>query len=322
MPQMIDILLLLGLPASGKSEIRTYLQELPAAGRRDLRLGELVHLDDSPYLREMRLISRALRERQADPVFFATDAEPFLEPGDWLTLTALLDEDYTALDLPRPVPERPGEAMLDRFDRARAKAGLNPAFASLPPELRSKAAEAIEQAATAHARSLTAASPAGERTVLIELARGARPGMRPPLPPPWGYARALAAFSPRMLERAAALYVWVTPIESRRRNLERAAPTGDGSILEHRVPERVLRAAYAGDDFAWLLDHADRSGHLTLVAHGRRFQIPAVRFDNRVDHTSFLRQPGAARPAEAVTDLHRRLAASLGSLALQRRAER
>ena len=72
-----------------------------------------------------------------------------------------------------------------------------------------------------------------------------------------------------------------------------------------------MRHDYARDDVAWLLDHADRSGHITLAAHGRRYQIPAVRFDNRVDRTSFLRDDPAAWPSQRVADLHERLTATL-----------
>jgi len=138
--------------------------------------------------------------------------------------------------------------------------------------------------------------------------------MRPPFPAPWGYAHSLAALSPEILERAACLYVWATASESRRRNRERAHPGEDGSALHHGVPERVMDHDYARDDIAWLLDHADRSGHITLAAHGRRCRIPTARFDNRVDRTSFLRAHPALWPPEQVADLHQRLMTAFGSL--------
>ena len=75
-----------------------------------------------------------------------------------------------------------------------------------------------------------------------------------------------------------------------------------------------MRHNYARDDLAWLIDHSDRSGHVTLVAHGRRFQIPAVRFDNRVDRTSFLRADPTLWPPGPVEDLHRRLTAAFDLL--------
>jgi len=315
---MIDVLFLLGLPASGKSEVRRYLARLDSARRAaDLGLGELVHLDDYPYVHVMRCISRELRGLHADPVFFATDADPFLEPGDWLTLTALLDEDYAALDRPPAHPERPAPHLLERLDRARTAAGLAAPFAGLPGPTRAALEDAIQEEAAALADARVRAEPAsGEgRTVVIELSRGAAESMRPPFPPPWGYAHSLSALSPDILQPAAVLYVWVTPEESRRRNRERALPGEEGSILHHGVPERVLRHDYASDDIAWLLDHADRSGHITLSAHGRRHQIPTVRFDNRADHTSFLRADPASWPPGRVAALHQRLTAAFRSLA-------
>ena len=53
--EIIDILLLLALPASGKSEVRRYLANLtPAQCRDDFHLGPTVQLDDYPYVHMMR----------------------------------------------------------------------------------------------------------------------------------------------------------------------------------------------------------------------------------------------------------------------------
>jgi hypothetical protein len=314
---VIDILFLFGLPASGKSEIRRYLAALdPQRRAADLRLGTPVHLDDYPYVYLMRLISRELRRLHSHPVFFATDADPLLEAADWLTLTGLVDEDYAGLHRPEQPIQQPAAHLLARFDRARAAAGLPAPFGELPPDTRAQLESAIEGEAAALLHSLAESRPVSleGHTVVIEMSRGAGEGMRPPFPRPWGYAHSLATFSPEILARAAALYVWVTPTESRRRNLERALPGADGSILYHGVPEQVLYHDYAGDDIAWLLDHADRSAHITLAVDGRRCQIPTVRFDNRVDRTSFLRADPASWPPRRVADLHQRLTAAFTAL--------
>jgi len=56
---------------------------------------------------------------------------------------------------------------------------------------------------------------------------------------------------------------------------------------------------YGCDDIEWLLDRSDRPGTVRIEAHGRTFHIPAARFDNRVDRTSFVRKPKAQwTPAE------------------------
>jgi hypothetical protein len=145
--------------------------------------------------------------------------------------------------------------------------------------------------------------------------------MSPPYAEPYGYGNALAALAPEILERAVVLYVWVTPEESRRRNRERARPgrEGDASILNHGTSERVMRLEYADDDIAWLLDHADRSGCITVRGHGRRFHLPTVRFDNRADHTSFLRDDPGEWPQASVTRLHTELRAACDQLLRLRR---
>src|SRR4051812_8275181 len=94
----IDVLLLLALPASGKSEVRRYLAHLtPKQCRDDFHLGETVQLDDYPYVHMMRRVSQALRAIGEQPVFFESDEVPMIDPRDWGTLIELLNEDYEDL---------------------------------------------------------------------------------------------------------------------------------------------------------------------------------------------------------------------------------
>src|SRR5437763_12614164 len=87
MSKLIDILLLLALPASGKSEVRRYLASLtPDQCRDDFHLGPTVQLDDYPYVHMMRRVSQELRKRGEDGVFFDSDDLPMKEPLDWGTL--------------------------------------------------------------------------------------------------------------------------------------------------------------------------------------------------------------------------------------------
>ena len=87
---MLPNLLLLALPASGKSEIRRYLDSLdPEVRSAEMGLGSLVHLDDYPYVLFMRRVSQKLRRLGLDPVFFASDEAPLADPRLWGTLMSL-----------------------------------------------------------------------------------------------------------------------------------------------------------------------------------------------------------------------------------------
>jgi hypothetical protein len=151
--------------------------------------------------------------------------------------------------------------------------------------------------------------------VLIDVARGGPEGTLPPLPDPYGYAFSLRYLSPEILSRAATLYVWVTPEESRRRNLDRAVPgiEGDASILHHCVPDVVMRGDYGLDDFHWLLERS--GGHaIEVTAEDDMFTIPAAVFDNCTDHTSFLRADESEWDPVLVEELRVALADSFTEL--------
>ncbi len=71
MSKLIDTLLLLALPASGKSEVRRYLAKLtPDQCREDFGLGPTVQLDDFPYVHIMRRIDEELGRRGQETLFF------------------------------------------------------------------------------------------------------------------------------------------------------------------------------------------------------------------------------------------------------------
>ena len=312
MGSRLDTLLLLALPASGKSELRRYLASVdPEVAATDFRLGPTVQLDDYPYVHMMRRIDGELGRRGVASVFFPALDRPFRNGHDWATLIELVNEDYAALGTRPPVPAQPTAWLLERIDRARRDAGVPAPFDHIPEEVVEELEAALdtEVAELADGRSRTLASyEPGESTVLIEFARGGPDGAEPPLPAPHGYAFSLSFLSVHILRRGAALYVWVTPEESRRRNVERTrpGPEGDASILHHGVPEAVMRENYGVDDFPWLL--AEGGGEMLAVEAGdARYSIPAAVFDNRVDHTSFLRaDPGEWDHARVAT-LHAEL---------------
>lgn len=319
MRSTIDTLLLLALPASGKSEVRRYLSFVdPDAAAEDFRLGPTVQLDDYPYVHLMRRIDEELRALNAGPVFFAASDQPMMKGRDWATLIELVNEDYAALGTSPAVPAAPTAWLFERFDRARDVAGVPPPFDELPEELVEAVAAKLdgEVAAFARERSATlAAYEPGVSTVIIEFARGGPSGTEFPLPEPHGYGFSLSFLSRDILRRASVLYVWVTPEESRRRNRERAQPgrEGDASILHHGVPEVVMHEEYGSDDFGWLLE---RGGGDTIEVEldDATFLLPAARFDNRVDHTSFLRaDPEQWDPAD-VEALHTALVEAIAAL--------
>jgi hypothetical protein len=303
----IEVLLLLALPAAGKSEIRNYLEHLDPESLSDLGLGIQAHLDDYPYVHLMRLLSREMRARDRHPVFFEDDGSPMIDDRDWLTLIHLLDEEYAALG-----GEEIAGGILDRFDRARESAGAGAVFSSLPHGLRAD----LEAAVAADLPAPPPQAPPGS-TVVIEFARGGPEGASLPLPDPLGYRASLARLSPSLLHRAAILYVWVTPEESRRRNRERArpGPDGDASILHHGVPEAVMRHDYGVDDLMWLMEHSAEPGTVTVGAGEEAIVVPAAVFDNREDRTSFLRDPAVEWPADAVAGIHSALLDAFTGLA-------
>src|SRR5947208_15868601 len=151
MSEIIDVLLLLALPASGKSEVRRYLASLsPEQCRGDFHLGPTVQLDDYPYVHMMRRVSQELRKQGADGVFFDSDELPMKEPLDWGTLVELLNEDFDDLtQRRRAAPGAPAKWLLDRFDAARRRVGAPASFAALPATIRTALERAIEADAAA-----------------------------------------------------------------------------------------------------------------------------------------------------------------------------
>src|SRR5690242_5403629 len=143
MAQLLDVVLLLALPASGKSEVRRYLAHLaPERCRDEFHLGPTVQLDDYPYVHMMRRISQELRKRGEDGAFFDSDELPMKQPLDWGVLIELLNEDFDDLtQRRRPAPASAAEWLFARFDAARGKVGGTPIFSALSPARRAELAQ-------------------------------------------------------------------------------------------------------------------------------------------------------------------------------------
>jgi hypothetical protein len=316
---IIDTLLLFSLPASGKSEMRRYLASLtPEQCFNDFGMGPTLQLDDYPYVHLMHRIDDELLARGLRDQFYDGPMRPFKNGWTWAVLIELLNEDYANLRAGRQVAAASAaQHLFDRLDAAHAKVGMHPGLGDLPHRVRKAVAEAMEAECRAELDGLNRQNALGTegRTIVLEAARGGPNGSAFPITPPSGYETAFQHLDPAILARASMLYIWVDPAESRRKNIERGRPDGQGSILHHSVPMEVMLGQYGCDDFAWLLETSDRPGTIRverIVAEGdqyksRIFHIPAARFDNRADLTTFVREPQEAWRPEDVAAIHSKL---------------
>lgn len=308
MDKTFDIVLLLALPASGKSEVRRYLKSLaPEALRKDFHIGENLQLDDFPYVHLMRRADDELAKLGKKRIFFVSGDKPFINPKDWGTLIHLLNEDYYDLMKKNVVKtDSAGTLLMSRIDKAGEKAGISPRLAALDATAFSTVSKALEKEARELLDEKHAAYPSTfeGRTIVMEAARGGPDGSKMPLAAPYGYQYSLGQLAPEILERAVILYVWVTPEESRRKNAARTDPNDPGSILHHGVPIDVMMNDYGCDDMGWLEQNSEIPGTITIAKDGKKYHLPIGRFDNRVDKTSFLRDEKKLWAKEKVTAVH------------------
>jgi len=319
MEKTLDVLLLLALPASGKSEVRKFLAaHSPEECRSLFHMGPTVQMDDYPYVHLMRRIDDEMERMDQPRLFFRSSEEGFRDPRDWLTLIELLNEDWTALhEAPAPLPSRCAAALFDRIEAASSRVGIGPRVSRLRTDRRRALEENLETESRMLLEDLLEAIPPSldGRTVVLEFARGGPDGSALPLPDPLGYRASLQRLAPDLLSKAAILYIWVTPEESRRKNQQRADPSQPGSILHHGVPLPVMLGEYGCDDMDWLIRQSDRPGTLRVEAHGRTFYLPVARLDNRVDQTTFVRGPKEQWDPAAVETLRSALHEALKALA-------
>lgn len=310
----IDILLLLALPASGKSEVRRYLRHQPAeVAARDFGLGPTVQLDDFPYLHFLKEIDAALESRGLARLYYPRPDEPMIDGRDWGTLTRLVAQDYEDLVANRvPAPDAAAQRLFDRIDAASEQAGAPARLGGLDDGLRAALASELAGAAAGllqAKRDNQVPSLAG-KTVVIEFARGGPDGAALPLEAPLGYGHSLSLMPDSVLSRARILYIWVTPEESRRKNSSRADPDDPGSILHHGVPLSVMLGDYGCDDIDWMIENTPVPGTVAVGGH----DVPIARLDNRVDKTSFVRDEPADWPEDAVRTLHSAMAEAMARL--------
>lgn len=299
--------LLVALPASGKSEVRNFMANIEAERlKEEFHIGENLQLDDFPYVHFMRLIDENLEAKGEPRLFYQSNDDPFFNDYDWGTLIVLLNEDYDRMMARETVnAESYAMELFERIDRAAKKAGIEPRIAALDDDLIAELADALEDEArriTEEKEAQYADSYEG-KTLVIECARGGPDGSEMPLTGGYGYQYSLPMFSKEVLDDAAILYIWVTPEESRRKNNERANPDDPGSNLFHGVPMNVMLGDYGCDDMEYLREHSEVTGTITIKKGDATWHVPIGVFDNRVDKTSFLRQDKELWDEASINDM-------------------
>ncbi len=291
--EVFKIVLLLALPASGKSEVRHLLAEMdPQVLKEQFHIGPTLQLDDFPYVHFMRCVDSALEKRGQPRLFYKADDGRFINDYDWGTLVQLLNQDYHDL-LGRKfvATDDAAQYLFDRLDSAGAKCGIKPRLAlladsiaaAIKTDLQAEADKIIDEKQSSYPDSFDG------KTIIIEAARGGSQGSLMPLSGAYGYQYSLAQFDPQILQQASILYIWVSPEESRRKNADRANPDDPGSNLFHGVPMAVMLGDYGCDDMMYLCQASERPDTITVPADGVKYYLPIGIFDNRVDKTSFLR---------------------------------
>jgi hypothetical protein len=271
----------------------------------------------------MHRIDDELAKRGQPYVFYKGPERPFQDDFEWGTLVELLNEDYDDLLNRREAkPVSAAQLLFDRLDAARTKVGLPAALGDLPYRVRCSIAEELEEEAARELeiKNRVCVQDRTGRTVVIEAARGGPNGAAFPLTPPHGYGYLFSRLSEAILDKSAVYYVWVSPEESRRKNIERGKPSAQGSILHHSVPMEVMLAQYGCDDMDYLLSQSDKPNtikvervHVGVGPDGaqryemKTWYLPVARFDNRKDLTSFIRKDKSDWGEEEVRKLHQGL---------------
>lgn len=326
MEEIFDKICLLALPASGKSEVRKFLANIPDEARaRIFHIGKMVQLDDFPYVHLMRVIDAMLVKMGLKPAFFSGSDMPFYEGVFWGVLNQLLNEDYkNIMKLSRWSVyslENAGRTMLTRYDMARnkmdqthlfapanGKLGLNlEQYGVLCQLINKEALKVLTDKNTQVPESMDGV------TLVFEFARGGSENEIMPLDKPleWGYAKSLGIMDPEILNGMAVVYVKVSHKESMRRNMKRADPNDPGSELKHGVPKIVMEKDYGCDDIGYMLEKSTVVGAIEVILEDNKIPIACSIFDNEEDKTSFVRDDDWQEQTENVQVLNDELALAM-----------
>ncbi len=283
--------LLLGLPASGKSEIREFINNNNQQHITTLHFGENLQLDDFPYVHFFSRIDEELVKYGQKRVFYS-EQDPFIDDRDWGTLVNLLNDDYHLLkEKKKIITDTPVTYLFDRIQKASEKVGIKRDLFDYTDDVFNNIVCGLTEDANKIISSNNAQCDLDleDKTLVIEMARGGEDGATMPLTGAKGYQYSLPWLDEEILRDATILYVWVTPEESRKKNADRCDPNDPGSNLHHGVSIRVMLNDYGCDDMIYLRDNSDKKDTVKVTKDGKDYYLPIGVFDNRDDKTTFLR---------------------------------
>lgn len=283
--------LLLGLPASGKSEIREFINNNNQQHITTLHFGENLQLDDFPYVHFFSRIDEELVKFGQKRVFYS-EQDPFIDDRDWGTLVNLINDDYHLLkEKKKVITDTSVTYLFDRIQKASEKVGIKRDLFDYPSDVFNNLVSNLTEDANKIINNNNAQCDLDleDKTLVIEMARGGEDGASMPLTGAKGYQYSLAWLDEDILKDATILYVWVTPEESRRKNADRCDPNDPGSNLHHGVSIRVMLNDYGCDDMIYLRDNSDKKDTVKVSKDGNDYYLPIGVFDNRDDKTTFLR---------------------------------
>ncbi|RME90458.1 MAG: hypothetical protein D6770_02420 [Anaerolineae bacterium] len=136
---IFDILILIGRPASGKSEIIDFLSHLPPQERRRYHIGELDVLDDFPMLWAWFEEDHLLEKKFHRPRLHTDSEGYFLHNDLWHLLIERLSLEYHKLVRDHP-NYHDGHTALIEFSRGSEHGGYAQAFQHLSDEILTRAA--------------------------------------------------------------------------------------------------------------------------------------------------------------------------------------
>jgi hypothetical protein len=136
---IFEVLILLGRPAAGKSEIRAYLQntELPKRVER-YHIGEMYVIDDFRMLWIWLEEDKILSERLGKPRLYSDEEEYFLYPYLWSLLIERIGFEYRKFSRDNPQNNHHMTTIIE-FSRGSQHGGYALAFEHLSDEILEKA---------------------------------------------------------------------------------------------------------------------------------------------------------------------------------------